>query len=307
MGLSAFFDPAEQASIGSVVPPEEIVTATTMHALTWSAMLSIGALLGGAATELFGFRAAFCIDAATYLLSAFFISRAAIPHREQLATSEPLRQAFADVREGIALVARSRIVRRIIWVKTGWGLCGGGALALYAILGARDFKLGATGTTAIGILLASRGVGALIGPMLARRIGGDSIAWLTRAITLAFVVNLVAWLLFAFAPGLPLAALCLCIAHMGVSVQWTFSSSLLTLSVDDRLRGRVFSLDNMLYTLTFALSSWLAGRALDRLLIAPRHLMAGLALFLLVPIAVWWLLGLKKPAKARSPGPVSPS
>lgn len=45
--LGAFFDPAEQAAIGSVVEPHEVVTATTLQGATWSAMLGFGALAGG--------------------------------------------------------------------------------------------------------------------------------------------------------------------------------------------------------------------------------------------------------------------
>src|SRR6185436_4827892 len=134
MSIGTFFDPAEQAAIASTVEPDEIVTASTLHAVTWSAMLSIGAVLGGVAVTLVGRQGSFIIDAATYLLSALFISRAAVPF-----VAQQKREASADFREGLKLLRTDPRVRRALMVKTGWSIAGGGALTLYAVLGERDF------------------------------------------------------------------------------------------------------------------------------------------------------------------------
>lgn len=294
MSLSALFEPAEQAAVGSVVEPSEVVTATTIQSMTWAAALSAGALLGGLTTELFGRQGAFIVDAFSYLASAFFIARAAIPHHPRVAGAL-LHQGIADVREGLSLAARDGLLRRVLWVKTGWGVAGGGALALYAMMGERELKVGTTGTAAVGVLLAMRGVGALLGPLLARRFGGDSQRFLLRAINVSFAITIIGWVAFSQAPTLMLAACCLAVAHMATSVMWTFSSSLLTMLVDDRLRGRIFSIDLMSYTVTFTLSSWLAGRALDRLGATPREVMLALACLLVGSWGVWLALAPERP------------
>ncbi|MEW5742234.1 MAG: hypothetical protein AB1938_25180, partial [Myxococcota bacterium] len=128
------------------------------------------------------------------------------------------------------------------------------------------------------------------------RLGGDSAAWLERAIGVAFLVTAVFWFLFAQAPWLFLAAVLLALAHTGVSTQWVFSSSLITLQVEDRLRGRVFAVDFMAFTLVLGASSWLGGRLLDRHGFAPRELMSWLAGVLLLSGLVWWGLAPKREA-----------
>jgi MFS family permease len=296
--LSSFFDPAEQAAIGSVVQPHEVVTANTLQGATWSAMLGFGALAGGTVTALVGRDASFVIDAGSYALSALFISRAAIPRVEHPPRAQSLATmlGFTDLKEGWLLVARSPRLRRTLWVKVGWAIPGGTAILLYAVFGERLFTLAGSSDVAMGLLLGMRGVGAFAGPLLARRLGGDSAPWLERAIGVAFLVTALFWFLFAQSPWLLLAAVMLALAHTGVSTQWVFSSSLITLQVEDRLRGRVFAVDFMAYTMMLGVSSWVGGRLLDHHGFAPRELMSWLSVVLLGSAVVWWWL---KPTDER--------
>jgi hypothetical protein len=176
-------------------------------------------------------------------------------------------------------------------VKTAWAIPGGGALVLYAMLGEREFAPGGHGELGIGVLLGMRGVGAFFGPLVARRLGGDTPAFLDRAIGVAYLVTAFFWVAFAFSPTLLVAALMLSLAHTGISTQWVFSSSLLNLQVEDGMRGRIFGIDFMSYMLMLGLSSWAAGRVLDSWHVAPRTLMAGLSGVLLVTAGIWWVMG----------------
>ncbi|MBX7099789.1 MAG: MFS transporter [Myxococcaceae bacterium] len=300
MTLSTFFDPAEQASIASTVAPEEIVTANTLHSGTWAAMLSVGAIAGGAVTQLLGRDAAFCADAATFLLSAYFISRAEIPFVARPGGAA-LREGLADFREALRLVKNDPRLLRVLSVKSGWSIAGGGAILLYAVLGEHGFPSAGGGTAAIGVLLGMRGVGAVVGPLIARRLGGDGEVWLQRAITVSFVTTIVFYAAFSFATSLPLAAFLLACAHTGISTQWTFSGSLIALWAPDRIRGRIYALDFMAYTVMMAISAWLTGRALDRTHLQPREAMQVLTVILVLPLAVWLWLGRRQLLRARGP------
>lgn len=292
MTAAAFFDPAEQAAIASTVEPGEIVTANTLQGITWSAMLGFGAIAGGATTALVGRDAAFVINALTYVVSALFIRGAAVPFLQK-----PRKATFRaavgldDLLEGLARVRSDAGVRRTIFVKTAWAIPGGGALLLYATLGEKVFAVAGRGELGIGVLLAMRGLGAFFGPLVARRFGGDSPAFLERAIGLSFLVTAFFWLVFALSPSLPVAALMLACAHTGISVQWVFSSSLITLQVEDGMRGRIFSVDFMSSMLMLGVSSWVTGKVLDSTDLGPRGLMAGLSGVLLFTGLIWWLLG----------------
>src|SRR5689334_10907255 len=83
LGLSTFFEPAKTAAIPSIVEDRELVAANAISSVTWSAMLTIGAAIGGLITGLFGTDVAFILDALTYLLSAALIASIRLPKRKK--------------------------------------------------------------------------------------------------------------------------------------------------------------------------------------------------------------------------------
>src|SRR5205085_5279232 len=73
LGFSAFFEPARSAAVPSVVSERELVTANSLSSVTWSAMLTLGAAIGGPVTGWFGTDVAFVADSLTYVASALLI------------------------------------------------------------------------------------------------------------------------------------------------------------------------------------------------------------------------------------------
>ena len=82
-----------------------------------------------------------------------------------------------------------------------------------------------------------------------------------------------------------MAAACAMLAHAGGSTVWVFSTTLLQLHTEDRFRGRVFSADLGLASLTFAVTAYMAGRFLDAGFSA-RTVATGTGLFMLVPASI---------------------
>ena len=68
--VSGFFSPARSAILPDITSPQELGTANTLGAATWSVMLAVGAAIGGLTTGLFGSQTAFIIDGFTFFLSA---------------------------------------------------------------------------------------------------------------------------------------------------------------------------------------------------------------------------------------------
>ena len=63
LGLSTFFEPAKTAAIPAIVSDRELVSANAISSVTWSAMLTLGAAIGGVVTGWFGTDVAFILDA----------------------------------------------------------------------------------------------------------------------------------------------------------------------------------------------------------------------------------------------------
>src|SRR3989442_704703 len=75
LAASAFFEPARTATIPNITSRDELLPANALSSAVWSAMLAIGASIGGLVTAVAGRNIAFVINAASFFASAFFIAR----------------------------------------------------------------------------------------------------------------------------------------------------------------------------------------------------------------------------------------
>lgn len=294
---ASFFEPAKSAAIPSLVSQEELISANALSSASWSITLALGAALGGFVTASFGRNTAFIIDSLSFFVSAVFIST--LRMRKRSRDADPGAQTrraslyevlgLADIVEGARYLKTNPQVAALLLVKSGWGL-GGGVLLLLTVFGKQIFPIGRDGSASIGLLFAARGVGALIGPLIASRIAAGSASRMRRAIGAAFVVSSVFYLLFAQSPIFAVALMCVVGAHSGGSIQWVYSTTLLQMSVEDKFLGRVFALDMALVTLAMSVSTYATGWGLDHLGLRPRTMAMLLGLAFLIPGAVWLCL-----------------
>ena len=298
-----FFEPARTAALPNIVPKEELITANTLQSTTWSANFAIGALLGGLAAAFLGRSAVFVINAASFLFSASLIRR--MDFREahtELHGPLRLREVvdYKPVADGIRYVRGDIRLVAIMMVKTGIGIMGA-SWVIFPVMGERVFPLrehGFSGTRggmlSMSLLMASRGFGSLVGPLLAGSWAGQNQVRLRRLILAGLTIGGVGYMLLGAAPGLVLACAAVMFAHMGASNIWVSSTTLLQLNTEDRFRGRVFSADLSGLTLMMAISTFFAGRIIDAG-ISARELAVGVGLTVMLPAAGWlWAQGLWK-------------
>ena len=278
-GLGAFFEPASTAAVPNLVDEEDLPVANVLVGAAWGTMLAVGGALGGLVAATLGRDAAFIGNALSFLLSASLL--VGVRRRFEEAREEPVHSRMgAAVVETIRYARQDDRVLALLVVKGGFGL-GAGVIGLLAIFSLRVFDTGDAGT---GILYAFRGVGALVGPFLARAFVRDTVT-LFRAIGAALAVYGIFYAMFPLMGTLWTAAPFALLAHLGGGAVWTLSTYGLQLLVPDRIRGRVFSLDFLLVTLTIAISNLLGGWAADE--IDPRVVMGILAGVSLTYAAVW--------------------
>jgi len=291
LGLSTFFEPAKTAAIPSIVEDRELVAANAISSVTWSAMLTIGAAIGGLITGWFGTNVAFILDATTYLLSAALIASIRVPKRRKR-ERQKLRLGrllgITETIDGIRYVKDRPRVLALLLVKPAWGL-GGGIMTLLAVFGERIFPVGKDAAGGIGVLFAARGIGTAVGPIVARRISAESDRRMQASIGISFVIAGIFYSAFGSATSFVFALVVLGIAHCGGSILWVFSTVMLQRSVEDSFRGRVFAAELALLTLTMAASNYVTGELLDRFQISPRIVTVGIGIFFLIPGITWFL------------------
>jgi MFS family permease len=264
--MTTFFEPARAAALPQVVEPRALLAANSLSGATWSAMLALGATLGGFITSFGGPRAAFITDALSFGASAVLIGsvRIAAVTRDAESAAAHARDRFGlfALREGMSYLRGHRAQASAAMVKGLWGMCGG-IVFLFSIYAGEVFApRGSDPARATGLLYAGRGVGALIGPLVARRLWGESASALRRGIQVGFPLAACAFFAFSFAPIAMVGALCLVFAHAGGSTCWVSSTQLVQLTVPNALQGRVFAVEQATLTFTMALSNGLIGVAL---------------------------------------------
>jgi predicted MFS family arabinose efflux permease len=291
VAATSFFEPARTASIPSVTGKHQLLTANALSSATWSAMLALGAGIGGLVTATLGRNTAFALNALSFFASAVFISRttfAADPPTAKRPAGLASLTGVPDLVEGARYVASDRRVAVLMFVKAAWGLAGG-VLLLMTIFGERVYPVGGNAAAGIGLLYAARGVGAGLGPIAARAWLGQGADRMRRAIAPSYLLVAGFYLLLSWAPGLAWACVAVAASHAAGSVLWVFSTVLLQMSVPDRFRGRVFAVELALGMVVSAASTFACAVALDRYGVSPFMLTRILGVLFVLP-AAWWVL-----------------
>jgi len=297
--MAAFFEPARSAVIPNITAQEEVLVANTLSSATWSVNLLIGASVGGVVAAFLGRDAAFVLNALSFLISALLIGGMHFrePHAE---SAEPLRARdlvdFSPVKEGIDYIRSHPTLLPAVFAKAG-ELMVGPSWVIFTVLGAREFAVHGHGIDSAGgamlgmsILLGGRGLGALVGPLISARWAGQNDHRLRLGMFFGYITIAFGYGLIGVSRNVWLAAACAMLAHAGGSTVWVFSSTLLQLRTEDRFRGRVFSADLGLASLTFATTAYLCGRFLD-LGIPARTMATGTGFFMLIPAGILgWVL-----------------
>jgi MFS family permease len=298
--FASIFEPARSALLPDLVEVDELLPANALSSATWSVALAVGASLGGVVTALLGRNAAFTVNSLSFFASGLLISR--IRCREShLSLDAHGTEEDKSLREGLSYLSRTPQVVMLVLAKGGLGMIAG-ALLLLTLLGERVFPVAGRGALAVGLLYAARGAGAGLGPLLADRLTRGEPRRMWKAVGLAFFWIGGSYLSLSRAPVLAAAMIAVCCAHLGGSVVWVTSTTLLQLTADDRFRGRIFSLDYGLNMLAAAACNYAIGVGADTWHLKPRQLAALMGTALLVP-GLLWFPALARWVKDRAPAP----
>jgi len=248
---AALHGPSWQATVGDIVPRDQVPAAVTANSVSFNLMRSIGPALGGFIIVIAGAAAAFAVNALSYLALILVLvlwKRAATVNA---LPREPFRQAATA---GVRYVGLSPNLLRIILRGFLFGLSVVSVLALLPVV-ARDLLQGSAST--YGVLLGCFGVGAVIGALnnasVRQRFNTETIV---RA---SFVAMALGVLLLAYGHGLIVSGIALTLC----GGCWMTTNSLLNvslqLSTPRWVVGRALSFYMMSNAFGMVAGSWLWG------------------------------------------------
>jgi MFS family permease len=294
----AFYSPAAQAALPNVLDPDELAAGNAVAGSAWGTMTVVGASLGGLISAAFGPYVCFWVAAVALALAASLTALIRRPLQAPRDHAEPVQRTWAAIREALAYIAHRPRVLALVTVKSAVGL-GNGVLTVFPLL-AGLYGVGAVGT---GLLFASRGAGALVGPILMRRVLSNR-AWLLTGLALSMSLYGLAYLGVSVVGWFPLVLVLVFLAHLGGGSNWVLSNFALQGEVPDRLRGRVFATDMMLATLAISISQLVVALVVDA--VDERTVLAGCGLVTLV-YAVGWRFATRRLSLTDPVEEVAPS
>jgi MFS family permease len=284
--VSTLFWPAQGAMLPSLVrEPEELTVANVTSTTVESTGSVIGPALGAAVLALFGTTLSFVVPIVAYALSAVAVTRvrpragAAVVQEEDQA--EPDADGHGGILAGLSAILHNGDVRVLVGLYCAQVLVAGAVNVLTVVAA---FELLGSGNSGVGALVASCGIGGLIGAVPALALSRRS------RLTTIFVVGLMLWgvpiALIPLAPDLPFALAMLALVGVGNTLVDVSAITLLQRATPGELLGRVFGVLESVVIASVAVGAGLTPVVLD--LIGTRAtLVATGALLPLVALPLW--------------------
>jgi MFS family permease len=265
--------------------------ANALMGSTTAIMQTLGGALGGLATGFLGYRAAFVINALSFVASAALIYP--IRFREQgfPAKTRPLVGVHSfeqDFKEGMSFIRRNPIVMGLLLIGVGWATGGGAAQILFSIFAVEVYRAGDQG---IGILYSAAGLGIVIGSTVANGYFRHKSFRVTKwVLGISMVMTGVFYSVFSFSGSLWSGVLWIALSRMVMGINHIIGITLLMNIVPPRFRGRTFSTKEAVVIFTMVLSMLLAG--VGQHYIGPRTIALVAGILTLLTGAIWLIANL---------------
>jgi len=282
-GVSGFFSPARSAILPDITSPQELGTANTLGAASWSVMLAVGAAIGGLTTGLFGSQTAFVIDGFTFAISAGLLLKIRLPSSSSTAggTSGGARVTalrYMLQHPDILIIAMHKAAISL--------LMSTGLQVVLVEISNTYFVIGVGGALSLGMIYCINGIGSGIGPILARHWSGDRDKPLRVSISFGYVIASIGLAIMAPVSSFGTVTFGGLIRSVGGGIAWVFSTQLLLQRAPNEIRGRIFGTEFALFTLMGGASSLITGALMDRFQL--QIILGGMGVLTLIPALLWW-------------------
>jgi len=296
--FGSFFEAAKSAAMPNITGERDLLAGNALMFSSRFLLMSLGAALGGWTAANVGYRAAFIVNAVSFLGSALSVwlipecdTREFAP-AEDSGDKKEKRSYWSDIREGWSYIIRHAPVAAILAINILWASGGGAVNLIMDRLGGIVFagQRGISGDSAVAALYFAGGLGLFLGMMIARRVGhhfeflGKTHAFIGWGLLLQGFL----FALIGVMPNLWSACLFLFLGRIVLGAEFGVQDALLLRLVPDKLRGRVITTDRASEFLTWSLSTTIAGWSLRG--ISPRTLTVIAGLLSSVSGAVWLVL-----------------
>lgn len=255
LGCANAFDiPARQSLIILLTSKEDLLGAISLNSVAFNTARTLGPSLGGVLVALVGEGICFSLNAVSFLAVLISLLRLKLPAPAQ----RPPRGPESGLAAGFRYAWRNPLVRNPLLLCGVITLANAPPIVLGPFIADGLFHRGATG---LGILLASFGLGAILGVVrLARMKTGEGLLNVAGKGALSYGVALAC---YAVAPQFWMVAAASFAAGYAFFRQNAANNALIQTIIDERYRGRVMSFYTMMAVGMLPIGSFFAGWAAE--------------------------------------------
>lgn len=236
-----FNQPSRLALMPSLVPREDLSTGIAINSIVFNLARFIGPAVAGLLIVSVGVQGAFGANALTFLAFLVALSRIKVPRRPDRGKGRVPPSIWVQLGEGISYATRHPGIGPMLLLLATASLCLRPFVELMPGFAARVFGGGAD---TLALLTSTVGVGAVLsGLWVARRGGGG----LTRLVLINTLLLSFAMLAFVASDWIWLGVVSVAVAGMAMVATGVSMQTLLQMTVDGDLRGRVLSLYGIIF------------------------------------------------------------
>ncbi len=247
-----------QVLVFDLLPRPQVPGAMTLNQTGWSLMRVLGPSIGGLLLVGFGAGGSFFVLGGIYILIIITITQMRLPERKRgVVQSSP----FKNIRTGLAYLAKEPVTKIFTLIGIIMPIL---VIPIFVILPPiyAVEVFGDTSGRVLGFLMASVGVGGIIGGIVTaylRRLEH----WGRLQLASLFLLSL-SLMAFAFSSSLPVALALLALAGFFEIIFLTMNQVMIQLSISDSLRARVIAVVSLTWILS-PLGNLMAGAGSDLL------------------------------------------
>ena len=297
-GFHVFFEAAKSAAMPNITGERDLLAGNALMFSSRFLLMSLGAALGGWTAAYVGYRAAFIVNAVSFLGSAFSIwlipeheTKELEPESENVELTKRTSY-WSDIREGWSYIFSHAPVAAILMINILWASGGGSVNLIMDRLGGIVFAgdRGISGDAGVAALYFAGGLGLFIGMMVARRVGQyfEFLGKIPEYIGWGLLLQGFLFALVGVMPNLWSACVLLFLGRIILGAEFGVQDTLLMRLTPDKLRGRVLTTDRASELLIWSFSTTVAGWSLRW--IAPRTLTIIAGILSASSGAVWLIL-----------------
>jgi predicted MFS family arabinose efflux permease len=208
----------------------------------------------------FGYRGAFTLNAASFLVSAGLIFKIQFPESQIVRGQRKDRLSYAgEFWDGLRFVRSQPIVLGLLLVGVGWATGGGAAQILFSLFAVDVYHAGESG---IGLLYSAAGLGIVVGATASNAFFRHQSFSVTKwVIGVSMVLTGVFYSIFSFTQTLWSGVFWIALSRVVMGINNIIGTTLLMNTVPAEFRGRIFSVKETVVIFTMVVSMLLAGIA----------------------------------------------